>query len=225
MPSEVDLVLRIALAIILGAIIGLERELTGQSAGLRTHITISMGAALFAIVSAYSFTEFIQPQADSNYQVDVTRIASNVVTGVGFLGGGAIIKHGASVSGLTTAASIWVTAAVGLAVGLGSFFPATFTTLSLVFVLTALRGPRRWLNRRSVAREHLILQLRSGADAGDLVNDLFDIPGINVRSVSVRGAGEEGHKTVSAEVKGSDLQARLAHLAEHEDVAEFDMGS
>ncbi|CAN5838607.1 hypothetical protein BH23ACT12_BH23ACT12_23840 [soil metagenome] len=123
MPSDAELALRIAIAVVLGAIIGLERELTGQTAGLRTHITISMGAALFAIASAYSFTEFIQPQADTNYQVDVTRIASNVVTGVGFLGGGAIIKHGASVSGLTTAASIWVTAAVGLTVGLGGFSP------------------------------------------------------------------------------------------------------
>ncbi|MEX0790076.1 MAG: MgtC/SapB family protein [Actinomycetota bacterium] len=225
MPSEADLALRIVFAAFLGAVIGLERELTGQTAGLRTHITISMGAALFAIASAYSFEEFIQPQADTNYQVDVTRIASNVVTGVGFLGGGAIIKHGASVSGLTTAASIWVTAALGLAVGLGSYFPATVTALCLIFVLTALRGPRRWLNRRSISREHLVIQMRPGADAGSLINELFKLPGVAVKSVSVRETDHEGHKTISAEVKGSELRARLAPLAGHEDISELDMGS
>jgi putative Mg2+ transporter-C (MgtC) family protein len=223
-PSDIDLTVRIVLAVLLGAVIGLERELTGQSAGLRTHITISMGAALFAIGSAYSFSEFIQPRADTNYQVDVTRIASNIVTGVGFLGGGAIIKHGASVSGLTTAASIWVTAAVGLAVGLGSFFPAVVTTGLLVFVLTALRRPRRWLSRRAATKGSVVVQLRPDADPGEIVNAMFGLTGVTVKSVSVR-ADDPQNKTVSAELKGTQLHARLAELAEREDVADLDLGS
>ena len=148
MPSEVELAGRLAAALVLGGAIGLERELTGQVAGLRTHMSIALGAALFAIVSAYSFDEFIAPRAGTNVQVDVTRVASNIVTGVGFLGGGAILKDGASVRGLTTAASIWVTAAVGLAVALGMYTIAAVCTLALVFSLTVLRGPRLRLRRR-----------------------------------------------------------------------------
>ncbi|HEX2052497.1 MAG TPA: MgtC/SapB family protein [Actinomycetota bacterium] len=223
MPTDADLALRILLAALLGAVIGLERELTGQSAGLRTHITIALGAALFAIASAYSFTEFIRPREDTNYQVDVTRIASNIVTGVGFLGGGAIIKHGASVSGLTTAASIWVTAAVGLAVGLGSFFPAAATTVVLVFVLTALRRPRRWLHRRAVSKQTVSIEVTQEANAGDIVNALFALEGVSVKSVSVNDAMPD-RKTIRAEVKGNELQARLAQLAEREDVTDVDVG-
>lgn len=222
MPTEQDLAVRILVAALLGAGIGLERELSGQSAGLRTHITIAMGAALFAVVSAYSFGEFDQERAATNFQVDVTRVASNVVVGVGFLGGGAIIKHGMTVSGLTTAASIWVTAAVGLAIGLGSFFAATLTTLVLLFVLTVLRWPRRWLNRRAVRRENVVIQLQSDADAGPVVDELLRAPGLTVKSVSVGSHGEQGRR-IRAEVKGTDLQARLADLAEREDVIDIDL--
>ena len=101
------------LALVLGGLIGLERELSDHPAGLRTHIGVCMGAALFGIVSGYGFVGFDASRSQTNYQVDPTRVASNIVTGVGFLGGGAILKHGATVRGLTTAASLWVTAAIG----------------------------------------------------------------------------------------------------------------
>ncbi|MEX2587399.1 MAG: MgtC/SapB family protein [Actinomycetota bacterium] len=220
MPTEWDLAVRILIAVVLGAGIGLERELSGQDAGLRTHISIAMGAALFGMVSAYSFGEFAQPRADTNYQVDVTRVASNVVTGVGFLGGGAIIKHGMTVRGLTTAASIWVTAAVGLAVGLGSIITATVTAVILLFVLTGLRWPRRWLNRRAVKQENINIQIKPDAEAGPVVDALFRLPGITVKSVSVRGANGEG-RTVRAEVKGAELHMRLTELSERDEVLDI----
>ena len=152
MPSELELVTRLFAALLLGGAIGLERELAGQVAGLRTHMMVALGSALFAIVSAYGFDEFAGPRANTNVQVDVTRVASNIVTGVGFLGGGAILKDGGSVRGLTTAASLWVTAAVGLAVALGSFVTGTVTALALVFALTLLRAPRLWLRQRFAAQ-------------------------------------------------------------------------
>ncbi len=223
MPNELDLMVRILVAALLGAAIGLERELTGQNAGLRTHITISLGAALFAIGSAYSFTEFIQPRADTNYQVDVSRVASNIVTGVGFLGGGAIIKHGASVSGLTTAASMWVTAAVGMVVGLGGFFSATATTVALLFVLVGLRGPRRWIQQRSSALGSVAIELEPGADAGAIINELLSMPGVTVRSVSVH-EGDQKQRLVRAEIKGENLPARLAEMLQREDVSDIDIG-
>lgn len=221
MPTELEVTMRIVVAVLLGAVIGLERELTGQMAGLRTHITVALGAALFGLVSAYSFSEFIHERAETNYQVDVTRIASNVVTGIGFLAGGVIIKHGASVRGLTTAASVWVTAAVGLAVGLGSYFMGVAATVALVVTLALLRGPRRWLRRFAVARETVVIRLSREADTAAVISALHDVDGLDIGSMTVRR--DNGSRTVvHADVKGTDVEARLADLANRDDVTDVD---
>ena len=222
MPTEAEMALRILVAVLLGAAIGLERELTGQMAGLRTHITVALGARPVRMVSAYSFSEFIQERAATNYQVDVTRIASNVVTGVGFLAGGVIIKHGASVRGLTTAASLWVTAAVGLAVGLGSFFMGVAATGALIVTLALLRGPRRWLRRFAIGKEMVIIHLSPDADAAAVISALQHVDGLDVQSLSLRSGNGSG-TVVHADVKGSDLEARLATLAERDDVTDVDI--
>src|SRR5687767_10496286 len=107
MITNSDILLRLLVALAIGAAIGLERELHERAAGLRTHVLVSLGAALFTLVSAFGFTEF------TSNTVDPTRIAAQIVVGIGFLGGGAIVKHGADVKGLTTAASLWITAAGG----------------------------------------------------------------------------------------------------------------
>lgn len=153
MPTEFELAMRLGAALVLGAAIGMERELAGQVAGLRTHMSVALGAALFGMVSAYGWNEFAAVRAQTNVQVDVTRVASNIVTGVGFLGGGAILKDGPTVRGLTTAASLWVTAAVGLAVALGGYTLAAVTTIGLVFALILLRGPRGWIRRQFALAE------------------------------------------------------------------------
>ncbi|CAN5838502.1 hypothetical protein BH23ACT12_BH23ACT12_23830 [soil metagenome] len=93
-----------------------------------------------------------------------------------------------------------------------------------MFVLTALRGPRRWLSRRSVSKERLVIELRPGAEAGSLVNELFNLEGVTIKSVSVQGPDEQGTKTISAEIKGSDIQSSLARLAEHDDVTDMGLG-
>lgn len=224
MPSEIELAGRLVAALLLGGAIGLERELSGQVAGLRTHMTIALGAALFAIVSAYSFDEFVAPRAGTNVQVDVTRVASNIVTGVGFLGGGAILKDGASVRGLTTAASIWVTAAVGLAVALGMHTIAAVCTLALVFSLTVLRGPRLRLRRRfSESDEAVLIELRAPEDAGAVIAALRALPDVEVRSVAIRDVDER--IVVEADVRGPDLERGLATLAQREDVVDIDVAS
>jgi putative Mg2+ transporter-C (MgtC) family protein len=224
MPTEVELAGRLGAALLLGGAIGLERELTGQVAGLRTHMSIALGAALFGIISAYGFDEFAHmPRADTNFGVDVTRVASNIVTGVGFLGGGAILKEGSSVRGLTTAASIWVTAAVGLAVGVGAYSIAAVATLALVLSLTLLRAPRLWLRQHfCVSKESVVVHMRSHADPGLVIAALRALPDVEVRSLTFRNTSDE--TVVRADIQGPDLELRLAELLDLDGVVDVDVG-
>ncbi len=129
-PSDV---LSVILAAVFGAAIGLERELSGKAAGLRTNILICVGAAVFAILSRYMAAD----------QDSLTRIASGVVTGIGFLGAGAIIQDRGGVHGMTTAATIWVVASVGMACGARYYALAILTTLITVAVLLVLKAAER----------------------------------------------------------------------------------
>ena len=125
-------ILRLALATMLGAIIGFEREYHAKEAGIRTHLLVALGACLFMILSAYGF-DFMLDRDHVSF--DPSRIASQVVTGIGFIGAGTIILQKQMVRGLTTAAGLWVTAAIGLACGNGMFIIAAVTT---VIVLVSL---------------------------------------------------------------------------------------
>jgi len=134
-----DVVGRLLLAMLLGGILGLEREYDGHDAGLRTHLLLTVGATLFTLISITGFTDFVEARADTNVNVDVTRVISYIVPGVGFLGGGAILKHGGKVTGITTAASLWAAAAIGTATGLGFWVGAVATTVITLFALIALQ--------------------------------------------------------------------------------------
>ncbi len=128
MSIELTIIVRLLLAVILGAGLGYQRELSGKPAGLRTHALISLGAALFTIISIFGFAG----------QGDPSRIAAGVVTGIGFLGAGVIFRSMRSdvqVGGLTTAASIWVVAAIGMAAGAGLYLVAAIVALLVVIVL------------------------------------------------------------------------------------------
>jgi putative Mg2+ transporter-C (MgtC) family protein len=135
-----DVLVRLLVAAGLTGAIGLERELRDRAAGLRTHMLVGIGAALFTIVSAYAWGDFRFSTA-SGVVFDPTRIAAQIVTGIGFLGAGAIIRQGLSVRGLTTAASLWIVAAIGMAAGAGYYSAALIAT---GIVLVGL-GPFRWL--------------------------------------------------------------------------------
>jgi len=134
MLSSFGTIIRLVIAFFLGGIIGLEREKKGRSAGLRTHILVCVGSALIMMVSLYIYDQY-KTQAS----IDPARIAAGVVTGVGFLGAGAIIRSAEGSRGLTTAASVWVSAAIGLAVGCGYFTAAIVTTLIVFFTLYFLK--------------------------------------------------------------------------------------
>ncbi len=129
---------RIAVAALLGGIIGLEREWTGHVAGLRTTMLVAIGSCLFTVLSVEAFP--IKGSAQ-----DTARIAAQIVTGIGFLGAGAVFQNKNHVRGLTTAATIWLVAAIGMAVGTGMYFLATFTTIITEIVLFALKPVSDWL--------------------------------------------------------------------------------
>ena len=138
-----EIALRLLLRVVLCGAIGFEREVRDQPAGFRTHILLGLGATLFTLVSAYSFEPFTRAALGSGgLQFDPTRISAQIVTGVGFLGAGAIIRRGGDVRGLTTAASLWATAAIGMAVGAGYLFGAAATTALAMATLYALRSFR-----------------------------------------------------------------------------------
>ena len=137
-----ELILRIGLAGLFGGLVGLEREFSDQPAGLRTHCLVSFGAALFTMAGAYGVGEFFQGE-NAAVRFDPTRIAAQVVTGIGFIGAGAILRQGITIKGLTTAASLWVTAAIGLATGLGYIEGAVAVTVGTLLVLYALKQIER----------------------------------------------------------------------------------
>jgi putative Mg2+ transporter-C (MgtC) family protein len=220
-----EMVLRVLLALVLGGAIGVDREIDGQQAGFRTHVLVCLGAALFGLLSAHAFDPFVARRANTNVQVDVTRVASQVVVGIGFLGGGAILKYGATVRGLTTAASMWVTAAIGLAVGLGFYWPAVAVTVATLATLVAFRGLREWI-RRHFARHYEVVtfRLEAGADAAEFVAALHATSGINVRRLQVDRDGEQVEVVAGLRSDpGVRLDVIAAGLADRPDVDEMSM--
>ncbi len=135
MISEMDIAIRLGVAFLLGAIIGVERELDNQPAGLRTNIILVMGSALAMIISV-SLSHVYQPVGGMGG--DPARLAAQVISGIGFLGAGAILHAGVNIRGLTTAATLWTMAVVGLAVGAGFFSAAVIVTITLFIVLSVL---------------------------------------------------------------------------------------
>ena len=130
--STAVLVIRLILAGVCGGIIGVERTLRQKDAGFRTHIVVAMGAALMIIISKYGFFDLVG--LDDTLRIDASRVASNIITGISFLGAGMIFVKGTSIKGLTTAAGIWVTAAVGMAMGAGIYAVSFIAVLLLLLV-------------------------------------------------------------------------------------------
>ena len=198
-----EVLLRVVLAGILGGAIGAEREIREREAGLRTHMLVSIGAALFTLVSAYGFSDFHFSNA-SGITYDPTRIAAQVVTGIGFLGAGAIIRQGLSVRGLTTAASLWVVAAIGLATGSGYYSAALITTVVVLVSLWPLRILAfRIFERVRPGELRLEVELQPSESPSVLVDPL-EKRGIAVRSFEVEDARDR--RRVVLELRASGIR-------------------
>lgn len=170
------LLVKLLLATVLGGAIGMERELAGKPAGLRTNILICVGAALFTHLSVFIAQIGFTP--DGRPYGDTTRIAAQIVSGIGFLGAGAILHAHGAVVGLTTAASIWVVAAVGAAVGAGAYVEGIGTSVLIVLVLVGLRPVEsRLLNRRR--KVHATVRVQRDTRF-DLLEDIIRANGLHI---------------------------------------------
>lgn len=208
----------LVLAFVLSAVIGIERERQFKSAGLRTHILVGLGSALFTLVSAYGFASL------GLGAVDPSRIAAQVVTGIGFVGAGVIFVNRGNVVGLTTAASIWVTAAVGMACGAGlPLLALAGTALHLVAVGT-LPTAERLLRRRSESR--LVVRVTPSGDRLGAVLDLISAAGVHARIENLRRR-DDTDLELAVHVRGrqKDADRLLAELGATDGVVSVTSGA
>jgi putative Mg2+ transporter-C (MgtC) family protein len=150
MISQYELISRLLLAAVLGSVIGFERERLSWAAGLRTHMLVCVGSTLIMIVSAFGFADVL---GTPHVELDPSRIAAQVVSGIGFLGAGSILMRGEIIRGLTTAASLWTVAAVGLAVGGGLYTAAVAATIIILIILAGIKPIEKWYFESRQQRE------------------------------------------------------------------------
>ncbi|MDG3005593.1 MgtC/SapB family protein [Paludisphaera mucosa] len=201
-----DLLIRLTTAAALGGVIGLERHRADQAAGLRTHMLVGLGSALFTIVSAHGFQDVLRP---TYVVLDPSRIASLVVSGIGFLGAGTILRRNEAVLGLTTAASIWAVAAVGLAAGCGMILAAVLAGSVILATLTAMK----WCEDRVGVRPGmrvLSLLVESRDAASRVVDSAFIQASVPVQAIRIGGDRRPGDHRVEATVAGLSDLALLA---------------
>ena len=149
--DHIVMTLRLLAAVAAGGLIGLERSFRGRPAGFRTHTLVCMASTALMLVTVYEW-QWVQSHVPETIRMDPTRMAQGIMTGIGFLGAGVIFKEGITVRGLTTAASIWTTAALGILIGIGFYFPAAITTLLAIFVLSAFRWVESRMPTQNYAR-------------------------------------------------------------------------
>ncbi|MDQ2982584.1 MAG: MgtC/SapB family protein [Actinomycetota bacterium] len=215
-----EVLLRVALAAVLGGALGLERELREREAGLRTHLLVSVGSALFTLVSAYGFSEFLN-SGQSVIRADPTRIAAQIVTGIGFLGAGAIIRQGISVRGLTTAATLWVAAAIGLACGAGYYSAAAITTALSIVALWPLRLIAYRIVRRFRGETGLLLvQLPSGESPAAVIDEIEN-SGARIESIEISQEGDRRNAGFLLQLRPEEQTQKLVmKIADVENVLE-----
>ncbi|ASS69473.1 MULTISPECIES: MgtC/SapB family protein [unclassified Paenibacillus] len=184
--SEWEMMLRLLMAVLLGGLVGFEREQSNHAAGLRTNILVCLGSCLLMLLSAYGFSAFIN---ETNVRLDPARLAAQVITGIGFLGAGTILFTGKSITGLTTAATLWVVSAIGLAVGAGFLFPAVAVTVIVLIVLIVLNKVERKFSNGK--KEHHLQILADETNALlQAISALLQQQGIVMRKMSLQEHGD-----------------------------------
>jgi putative Mg2+ transporter-C (MgtC) family protein len=209
--SHQDVLIRLLLAALLGSVIGFERERLLWAAGIRTHMVVCVGACLIMIVSAFGFGDSL---TSKNVVLDPSRVAAQVVSGIGFLGAGAILARGEIVRGLTTAASIWTVAAIGLAVGGGLYFAAGVSTTVIILILAGIKPIEEAYRARNQSCR-LKIEAANGALTPELLKQALGIRTGQIKRflVSPNAAGEQVNVLLT-KVSSHDIQSFVEKLNE-----------
>ncbi len=167
------IIFRVFLAVALSFIPGIERELTGKFAGLRTHILVCLGACVFTILSIYGFEMRMSPDIIGTN--DPARIAAQIITGIGFIGAGTVMRHGSSVFGITTAATLWVCAAIGMCCGCGQYLVAIITSIATLSVLILIRRlEKNVLSKKKKAYALYEISISASLKDCDTIQNIFE---------------------------------------------------
>lgn len=218
MIDTAGILLRLTAACVLGGAIGMQREGANRPAGFRTHVLVALGSSLIMLISAHGFGDVGRIQ-------DPARIAAQVVSGIGFLGAGTIMKAGSSIKGLTTAASLWVVAGIGLACGAGFYVGAVASTILVYVVLTTFSKVERYVFHRA---QYLSLEITIKDTPGQLgqIGAVLGMYGVSIRNISLNRTDEEvEHVEVHVEVKmpgNITAEVLLDKLASMPDVLKID---
>jgi putative Mg2+ transporter-C (MgtC) family protein len=222
--DELVITVRLLVALIVGGLIGLERTLHGRPAGFRTHALVCLASALLMLVSVYQLHWMTEMPLDT-IRSDPTRMAQGIMTGIGFLGAGVIFKEGLSVRGLTTAASIWITASIGILIGIGFYFPAVVGAAITLAVLGLFRYVENWLPSEFYAH-HLLRFERARAIDEAAVRKLIGTHGFSVANLSSRLTGDGKFFEYRMTIRSRDKRAadKLSqHLRSLPELIEFNI--
>jgi putative Mg2+ transporter-C (MgtC) family protein len=222
MNDYIEICLRLLSALIMGGFIGLERSYHGRPAGFRTHTLVCMASALLMLVTVYE-SRWFAPSGLERVTIDPTRMSQGIMTGIGFLGAGVIMKEGLTVRGLTTAASIWITAAIGILVGIGFYFPAGVAAALTLGTLSTFR----WIENRMPSQFYAHFMVGFPRDATmpePELRKLVSEHGFTIANLSYRLAGEGRHfeyRMVLRTLDARNVQALSETLARTQTVLEF----
>ncbi|MGZ9586492.1 MgtC/SapB family protein [Paenibacillus marinisediminis] len=227
--SQYEISLRIIISIIVGGVIGFERELGNHSAGFRTHILVCVGSTLIVLLSTYGFAQFAN---EPNVRLDPARLAAQVISGIGFLGAGTILRTGFVISGLTTAASLWVVAAIGLAVGAGFYYAAVLTAVAVVVVLFFFNQfEKYWIKKHTYKRMKFVLS--NNYDLISVLLEKLNSFGVSTNNISLNtGEYEHEKKHVESAIylevnvkffKPDKMNHLIENLLKHKDILHIEV--
>ncbi|WP_413371889.1 MgtC/SapB family protein [Paenibacillus taichungensis] len=211
--DHLEISIRVGVSLLVGGIIGLEREHGQHHAGFRTHILVCLGSTLITLISIYGFSQFA---GELNVRMDPARLTAQIISGIGFLGAGTILRNGNRISGLTTAASLWVVAAMGIGVGAGFYYGTLLTFVSVLISLFVLQRVENRIIPRNKTTTYSVTVGRDG-DPGMFLN-FFRDEGIRVKSFKMESL-EEGTVRLDFVLlnKNSEIKQKISQFAMQRD--------
>jgi putative Mg2+ transporter-C (MgtC) family protein len=220
--DQLVMAFRLLASLVAGGMIGYERSYRGRPAGFRTHTLVCLASTVLMLVTVYEW-QWVQARTPDTIRLDPTRMAQGIMTGIGFLGAGVIFKEALSVRGLTTAASIWITAAIGILIGIGFYYPAALTTVLVLFVLSMFQFIESRMPVQNYARLDVVFPRGSVLEEAELLDQLR-AEGFSVAQLEYRQTehGKRfGYRMMIKTTKPQRFSALAGKLRDNRSIEEF----